>query len=139
MSSSYTEDRIALQDVMLRYAAGVDDRNYEQYAGCFWDNVEVFNFGTQTYQCKEDWLSYVWSALEKYSSSQHMLGPQLASINGDRAHTRNDVQALHYFKGGEHERFLLWATYLTDMQRIDGEWRIIRHELVTRGTELLPR
>ena len=129
-------DRTALQDVMLNYAAGIDDRNFEQYAACFSEQVEVFNFGDKTYQSKSDWLDYVWSALEKYSSSQHMLGPQLATIEGDLAVTRSDVQALHYFKEGEHERFMLWATYLTNMRRESDGWKIVRHELITRGTEL---
>jgi ketosteroid isomerase-like protein len=139
MTNKYLTDRVALQDVMLSYAAGVDDRNYELYASCFCDDLEVFNFGPEPYHGKAAWLEYVWSALEKYNSSQHMLGPQLATIEGDIAHTRNDLQALHYFKEGEHDRFILWATYLTDMKRVDGEWKIFRHELVTRGTELISR
>ena len=28
-------DRIALQDVMLKYAAGVDERDFDLYASCF--------------------------------------------------------------------------------------------------------
>jgi 3-phenylpropionate/cinnamic acid dioxygenase small subunit len=130
-------DRIALQDVMLRYAAGVDDRDYELYQSCFDDNLQVLDFGPEPYESKAAWLEYVWSALEKYSSSQHMLGPQLATIDGDMAYTRSDVQALHYFKDGEHERFILWATYFTDMRRCGSDWRIVKHRLVTRGTELI--
>ena len=137
MSSQMIADRIALQDVMLNYAAGVDDRDYDLYQSCFTDDVEVLDFGTETYSGKAEWLEYVWSALEKYSSSQHMLGPQLARIEGDLAFTRNDLQALHFFKEGENERFLLWATYLTDMRRIGHGWRIFRHRLVTRGSKLI--
>ena len=139
MSSQMIADRIALQDVMLNYAAGVDDRDYDLYQSCFTDDVEVLDFGTETYSGKAEWLEYVWSALEKYSSSQHMLGPQLARIEGDLAFTRNDLQALHFFKEGENERFLLWATYLTDMRRIGHGWRIFRHRLVTRGSKLIAR
>lgn len=136
MSSQTIADRIALQDLMLSYAAGVDDRDYELYSGCFTEDLEVLDFGSQPYHGKTAWLDYVWSALEKYSSSQHMLGPQLAVIDGDIAHTRNDVQALHYFKEAEHQRFILWATYITDMRRVNDQWRIFRHRLVTRGTQL---
>ena len=38
---SELEDRLAIQDVMTRYAAGVDDRDFEQYRGCFADDVEI--------------------------------------------------------------------------------------------------
>ena len=139
MPSQITADRIALQDVMLNYAAGVDDRDYDQYQSCFTDDLEVLGFGSETFNSKAQWLQYVWSALESYSSTQHMLGPQLTRIEGDIAYTRNDLQALHYFKEGENERFTLWATYVTDMRRIGHGWRIFRHRLVVRGSELIPR
>tara|TARA_R110002072_G_scaffold159899_1_gene310968 strand:- start:185 stop:601 length:417 start_codon:yes stop_codon:yes gene_type:complete len=128
-------DRIALQDLMLRYAAGVDDRDHDMYQSCFDDTVEVLDFGPEPFKGKAVWLDYVWAALEQYSSTQHMLGPQLATIDGDTAHTRSDVQALHYFKQGEHQRFILWATYFTDMRRFGSDWRIVKHRLVVRGTE----
>jgi ketosteroid isomerase-like protein len=127
---------MVLQDVMLRYAAGVDDRDPDMYRSCFTEDVEVLDFGPQPYHGIDEWTSYVWSAMEKYSSSQHMLGPQLATIDGDVAHTRNDLQALHYFKEGEHETFTLWATYFTDMRRIGDDWKIFRHRLAIRGSEL---
>ncbi len=135
MPGSYTEDRIALQDVMLTYAAAVDDRDLEAYSACFADDVEVIGFGDKKLQGREQWLSYVWSALENYGSTQHMLGPQKASIDGDIAYTRNDVQAFHCLKEETPTHFILWATYVTTMQRIAGQWKIIRHELVVKGTE----
>ena len=39
--SSYVEDRIALQDVMLKYAAAVDEKDYEGYRVLFTDDVHV--------------------------------------------------------------------------------------------------
>jgi hypothetical protein len=42
------ETRLAIQDVMTRYAAGVDDRNMEQYRSCFADDVEIVGFGPET-------------------------------------------------------------------------------------------
>jgi hypothetical protein len=63
-----------------------------------------------------------------------MLGPQLATVNGDRAHCRTDVQALHYLKDPAGQILVLWATYRSDMQRTANGWKIVRHELVARGT-----
>ncbi len=62
-----------------------------------------------------------------------MLGPQLATVSDDDAHCRSDVQALHYLKDPEGEILTLWATYETDMKKINGEWKIYRHRLVSRG------
>jgi hypothetical protein len=66
-----------------------------------------------------------------------MLGPQLATIDGDSAHCRTDVQAHHYLKEPEGSTLTLWATYETDMARIDGGWKIKKHHLVSRGTRII--
>ena len=129
-----TTDRQALQDVMLRYAAGVDDRDFDLYRSCFADDVEVVGFGPNAIQGADAWLEFVRTALEQYGATQHMLGPQLATIEGDTAETRNDVQAMHELKT-EGGLFTLWATYLTRMQKQNGEWKIVRHELISRATE----
>ena len=65
-----------------------------------------------------------------------MLGPQLATIDGDTAHCRTDVQAHHYMKDKPDTTLTLWATYVTDMQRIGGTWKIKRHQLHSRGTRV---
>ena len=132
--SQILEDRIAVQDVMLRYAQGVDDRDSDLYRSCFADDVEVHGFGESTVFGGDAWTAYVKNALEPFGPTQHMLGPQLATIDGDSAHCRTDVQALHCMKEPEGEIFTLWATYVTDMARINGQWKITRHELVPRTT-----
>jgi len=134
MSDSLTADRIALQDVMLRYAAGVDERDFEMYASCFADDVEVVGFGANAFHGRDTWVAYVRQALEQYGPTQHMLGPQLATVNGDEAHCRTDVQALHYLKAQEGQILVLWATYRSDMRRTAAGWKIVRHQLIARGT-----
>ena len=133
MPHDNTRDRIALQDLMLNYAAGVDERDRQRYSDCFAEDVEVVNFGTGIYRGRDSWVDYVWGALEKFQATQHMLGPQLATIDGDHARTRCDVQALHVLADGTG-RFTLWATYHTDMRRLDGCWLISHHELQVCAT-----
>lgn len=135
MTDSNTADRIALQDVMLNYASAVDERDLERYKACFADDVEVVGFGTQIYHGREAWINYVWEALQRYRATQHLLGPQFAVIDDDVATTRSDVQALH-FLADDSGRFTLWATYHTTLRKIDGRWRISRHELVVCGTRV---
>ena len=132
-NEQYLADRIALQDVMLKYAAGVDERDFDLYASCFMDNVEILDFGESTINGRDNWVAFVKEALNAYGPTQHMLGPQFATINGDEAHCRTDVQALHYLKEPEGEILTLWATYETEMKRVNGGWKISRHRLVSRG------
>ena len=128
------ENRLAIQDVLTRYAAGVDDRNLDMYRACFADDAVIFGFSGGTVTGADAWTAEVKSKLAVFEATQHMLGPQLVRIDGDTAWTRTDVQALHYLKDQPGTTLTLWAIYLTDYRKIDGQWRITRHELVRRGS-----
>ena len=128
-------DRVELQDVMLRYGKGVDERDLDLYRSCFTDDVEVFDFTPEPIVGGDAWAEYVIGALKAFGATQHMLGPQLATVKGDRAQCRTDVQALHYMLEPANEIFTLWATYETEMLRTDAGWKICRHRLVTRGSK----
>ena len=132
---SEADDRRQLQDVMLSYAAAVDDRDMARYRACFAENAEIVGFGEETITGADAWTASVESQLDAFSSTQHLMSPQLASITGDTASARTDVQALHVLKDGHGAMFTLWATYLTDFVRKDDGWKISRHELVIRGTQ----
>ena len=134
MSDTYAEERIALQDVALKNAAGIDECDWDLIRSCFADDVEVVGMTPEPIHGGDNWLQFVKDALERYSSTQHMLGPQLATIDGDRAEQRIDVIATHFLKEPEGSRFTLWATYKSNFERRDGRWQIVRHELVRRGT-----
>ena len=135
-SVQYVADRIALMDVMLKYTKGVDNRDLDLYRSVFADDVAVVGFGASEYHGGDAWTAYVKEALAQYGPTQHMLGPQLATVDGDKAHCRTDVQALHYLKDKPDTTLTLWATYETDMKKINGEWKITRHKLVPRGTRI---
>lgn len=126
-------DRIAVQDVMLRYAATVDEKDYAGYKALFTEDVLVVGMGPSEMQGIEAYYPWWKEALDKYDATQHMLSPTYAEISGDEAKTRTDVQAVHYPNGETEITVTLWATYKTDMKRVDGVWKISRHELVVRG------
>jgi ketosteroid isomerase-like protein len=132
---SDTDDRRQLQDVMLAYAAAVDDRDMARYRACFADDVEIVGFGEETITGADNWTASVESQLEAFSATQHLMGPQLATVSGDTASARTDVQALHVIQDGDGAMFTLWATYLTNFVRTGEGWKIARHELVIRGTQ----
>ncbi|MEK9624442.1 MAG: nuclear transport factor 2 family protein [Halieaceae bacterium] len=132
---SEADDRRQLQDVMLSYAAAVDDRDMARYRACFAEDAEMVGFGEETVTGADAWTASVESQLDAFSSTQHLMSPQLASVTGDTASARTDVQALHVLKDGNGAMFTLWATYLTDFVRNDDGWKISRHELVIRGTQ----
>lgn len=129
-------DRQACQDVMASYAKGVDERDFKLYRSCFADDVEIVGFGETTMNGGDAWTEYVVGALDQFTKTQHMLGPQLATIEGDTAHCRTDVQAWHLMAKPDNQTLTLWATYVSTMQRTSEGWKITRHELVSRATSI---
>ena len=134
MSIEQVADRIALQDVMANYAAGVDERDMERYRAWFADDVEVVDFGPEPVVGADAWVDYVVGALKQFGPTQHMLSPVYAEIDGDTAECRTDVQAMHYLADAPDSQLTLWATYETRMVRTDAGWKIKRHRLLARGT-----
>ena len=68
-------DRIEVQDVMLRYAATVDEKDYEGYKALFTENVKVVGFGSEEINGIDDYFAWWKDALDKYDATQHMLSP----------------------------------------------------------------
>ena len=132
------DDRQRIQDLMLTYAAAVDDNDMTAYRNCFADDVEIVGFGESSVHGADNWVASVSGQLEAFSGTQHLLSAPLATVAGDRASARTDVQALHFLKTPAGGTFTLWATYLTDFVQTQDKWTIARHELVVRGTQQLP-
>ena len=133
-----TDDRQYIQDVMLSYAAAVDDNDMAAYRDCFDDDVEIVGFGESVVRGADQWVTSVSSQLDAFTGTQHLLSPSLSTVAGDRASARTDVQALHFLKTPADGIFTLWATYLTDFVQTQDTWKIARHELVVRGTHQRP-
>ena len=133
-----TDDRHSIQDVMLAYAAAVDDNDMAAYRECFDDNVEIVGFGESVIHGADQWVASVSSQLDAFTGTQHLLSPPLVKTAGNRASVRTDVQALHFLKTPTGGTFTLWATYLTKLVKTHDSWKIARHELVVRGTHQHP-
>jgi hypothetical protein len=116
----------------------VDDNDMAAYRDCFDDNVEIVGFGESVIHGADQWVASVSSQLDAFTATQHLLSPPLATVAGDRASARTDVQALHFLKTPAGGTFTLWATYLTDFIQTQNTWKIARHELLVRGTHQHP-
>jgi 3-phenylpropionate/cinnamic acid dioxygenase small subunit len=128
-----TDDHLAIQEVMVRYAAGLDDGDFNSYRTCFMEDVELEGFGREPVRGLEAWLAFVARALEPYRATQHMLGVPKIAIDGDRASMRTDLQASHFPKDADAKTFILWATYETEVVRSPSGWRIQHHRLISRA------
>ena len=84
-------DRLHAQDVIVRYAACIDDRDLTRYRGCFWPEIELHGFGAEPIRGIDAWIEFVVKALDRFRATQHMLGPPDVSLAGDHAELRNQA------------------------------------------------
>jgi len=129
-------ERLQAGDVIVRYAAGIDDGDFEAYRALFADDVEMLGFGPETIRGPEAWIAFVHKALEAFSGTQHMLGPPHVELHGEHAELRCDVQAHHFYREPAGRLMTLWGTYRSSLVRADGAWKIRRHRLDVRGTRV---
>mmetsp|Transcript_34682 Transcript_34682/g.38716 ORF Transcript_34682/g.38716 Transcript_34682/m.38716 type:complete len:323 (+) Transcript_34682:360-1328(+) len=142
-SSSFdASDRIAMQDLMANYAAGLDTKDRKRFGNVFAEDVEAsFPLSPDgPLKGREAWLDFIWPVINRFSATQHMIGSHtVTKIDGDTAETRNSVQAVHFFADNDL-RYTIWATYHTTMRRVKSvngtsSWQISKYRAETVSTD----
>jgi hypothetical protein len=135
-------DQLDACDVIVRYAACIDDRDFVSYRACFTEDVELHGFGAEVIRGVDAWLAFVEKTLEPFAATQHMLGPPQVDLDGSRGTLRAELRAEHFCREPRGRIFTLWGTYRSVLLQREGSWRIQRHQLdvrSTRNTDAAPR
>ncbi len=122
-------DRAAISDVQLRYATGVDMRDWPLYRSCFTDEIETdFTsvFGGEPRRMKADeWVEFARRTIAGLKATQHMITNHVITIKGDEATCVAYVQARHYLpnESGESEQ-TMFGYYTNRFVRTADGWKI---------------
>ncbi|MCY3647588.1 MAG: nuclear transport factor 2 family protein [Chloroflexi bacterium] len=131
-------DRLAIMDLLIRYARSVDSHDFAAMRSCFADDLVFLNIGSPDAQHGGDtYTDVIRRLLVPFGATQHLLGNQVVEFNGDVAHVETDLQATHFLAGDPDTITTLWASYIDEMARVgDGhEWVITHRDLRTRGSQ----
>ena len=82
-------DRAAISDVQLRYATGVDMRDWPLYRSCFTDEIDtdfssVVDRPPQRMKA-DDWVEFARSTINGMKATQHMITNHVITLDGDEA------------------------------------------------------
>lgn len=123
-------DRTAIQDVLLRYARGVDRRDLDLVASCF--TPDATYEGALARGTIADALARLRDRMARYDSTMHFIGNQLIEIRGDLANSETYAIAYHRLtEAGEVKLFTVGVRYLDELTRDAGVWRIRRRVVKT--------
>ena len=121
-------DERAVRQVMLRYARGVDDRNWDQVRSVF--APDAFIAGTGFSGVRDEYLEPLFAGVAAYGVTMHTIGNQVVEIDGDTAYTETDLIARHYGDTeGRQESLTLGVRYHDHLRRDGDSWVVTRREV----------
>ncbi len=118
-------DRAAVRDVILRYASGVDRRDFDAVAACFTPDVEG-RFGEEWRSGRDSLIEYI-SGVVYFHTTMHMMGNGLVEISGDEASLQSYAMLSHHGTNEDGEEWQFnhsSALYSERLVRGDDGWAI---------------
>ena len=145
LSIQEISDRIEIDDLLTRYATGVDRRDWDLWETCFTQDafIDYSAFGGTKGGVKEvrAWLE---KTLAMFPMSQHMVINKEVLLDGDRANARSGFyNPMNLPAGkGDGDPTLLWfdgGYYCDKLVRTEDGWKITeRVEEFSYSTRTMP-
>ena len=132
-------DKQEIIDSILRYASGIDMRDWALYRSAFADELEVdftsWGGGTPLKLTADQWVANVRSTLAGFDGTQHTLTNFVVDVRGDEATAVVHMSAQHFLPNDKGDSTLLIGGYYThDLVRTPTDWKIRRARLTVTWT-----
>jgi SnoaL-like domain len=127
------EDRALISEVIIRYAMGIDRRNWSMFADCFTDPVDT-DYSERGHAAKtwarDEFVALVRARLSGFAGTQHISPNHVIDFDEadpDRAICYSYMYAHHLLQGSKDgDLFLAVGHYTNHMRRSVSGWRIER-------------
>ncbi|MEO5841228.1 MAG: nuclear transport factor 2 family protein [Acidimicrobiales bacterium] len=135
-------ERAAIRETLLRYAAGIDRRDWDLMLSCFTEDVSANFQGNDLGRGRDKILAYINTAASdlRIVSSIHMLANMYIELDGAQATA--DTYGIGYlvFDGGAGPTLRTrHLHYIDDLVRVDdGSWLIAKRVLTNDWERLTP-
>lgn len=131
-------DRVEIGDVQMRYARGVDSRDWELFRSCFTDEIEgdySSVFGTPPARLPADeFVAMIAPVMSALTATQHMITNLTIDFeDSDHATVVAYVRAIHHnaaAEGGAEQT--VYGHYTNTVVRTVDGWRIVKVKLTSR-------
>ena len=128
-------ERLAVSDVLHRYATAIDTKDFDLLHQVFDAEVETdfTSFGGQVARCsRAEWIDTIRKTVGNLDATQHLTGNHVHRIDGNRANLVAYLQAFHRFSGSRGEPdYFIGGYYDCDLVKTASGWRITRYALNT--------
>jgi 3-phenylpropionate/cinnamic acid dioxygenase small subunit len=124
------EDRQDIADVLLRYATGIDRRDWPLFRTVFTEDCELDYGEIGAWKGIDAVTGFMQQAHAMAGHTLHRMSNQVIAVDGDNAEARTYVDAL--IMGGDTASGVNGIGYYDDyLVRTDTGWRIARRRFTT--------
>ena len=145
MTPQQASDHTEIMQVLTRYAAAIDDRDFELLRDVFTADASIhYDVQGGTKLALPAMIGWLRDALARFRVTQHALALPRIDVDGDTARSTTYVTALHVQTprdGGDEASAILHGVYVDRWVRARAGWRIAERRLdnwYTRGSFLAP-
>jgi hypothetical protein len=121
----------AIKDLHIRYCRACDRIDFDLLKSCFHPDARLeFGFFGGTL---DDFLAGAREQLPHFVGTTHNTGNQLVEVSGDKAWAEHYTVATHRIAAddlGPERDFVTSVRYADLLECRDGDWRIVRRELI---------
>jgi hypothetical protein len=131
-------DRAAIYDLLVRYACGVDERDFDAVAKCFAPNVKVNGWAEQSLNSRDDLIEFI-RGVEFFDWSMHLFHRTAIAVDGDEATASTGAMLAHRQDRPGKEPMLYNvsdAVYADRLARRGGRWLIVERTAVPTWDEM---
>jgi 3-phenylpropionate/cinnamic acid dioxygenase small subunit len=125
-----TADRLEISDVLLRYATGIDTRDWPLFRTVFTEDCELDYGEIGTWHGADAVVDFMVAAHEMAGHTMHRITNRVIAVDGDTATARAYVDAL--IMSQDNTSGVNAAGFYDDeFVRADSGWRIARRRFTT--------
>lgn len=117
-TSTTSEDRDAIRELMARYNHAIDGHLVEEWVGLFADDG-IFEAGGRVMTGADELRTFAEGV---QGVGRHVVANEVIDLDGDAASARAYVFVL----GGSPPAVRIMGTYDDEVRRVDGRWRFAR-------------
>lgn len=122
---SEREDRQDISDLLVRYATGIDRRDWPLFRTVFTDDCELDYGEIGRWSGVDEVTDFMDKTHARAGHTLHRLSNQVIAVEGDNATARTYVDAVIMF-GDKQAGVNAWGFYDDEIVRTGEGWRIAR-------------
>jgi hypothetical protein len=121
-------DQTAIKETLLRYANGVDRRDFDAVRSCFVEGAVIH--GSLGDASIEDYCHKLSVELRQYRRTMHFIGNQYVDIRGDSATLQTYAVAFHFVDTEPSPRDLVVGVrYADEFVRSNSSWLVLQRRV----------